>query len=155
MAKHLRLVRATDRQPIRKPAKDWLTHDRRRQIVIDRGHSPDDVERVMREIFFSLGQLQPYQTWIQTENLQIERKEFLDRLDYLFPKVQVKSAPSRRLTEKEIRDLVAEYRTTTPNPSARGLAEFAKGHKVVGHRTELRAELKSKIGRQGAGRPRK
>jgi hypothetical protein len=126
-----------------------------KQIIIGRGHSPDDTERVIREVFLSANILKPYQTWIQIDNLTFERKEFLDRLDHLFPKEWTKSAPSRRLTDKQICDLVAEYRATTPNPSARGLAEFAKGRGVIGHRKELRAELKSQIGRRGAGRPRK
>ena len=155
MAKHLRSVRATDRQPSRKPIKDWLTYDRMKKII----YWSAIVPMIPRELYARYSSqaniLKPYQTWIQIDNLTLSAKNF--SIDWItsLPKEWTKSAPSRRLTDKQICDLVAEYRATTPNPSARGLAEFAKGRGVIGHRKELRAELKSQIGRRGAGRPRK
>jgi hypothetical protein len=159
MAKHLPLVRAANRiarQPVKRLPIEWLSYAEMAKIVVERLDCGDgQAKGIIRQLYISQGLIQPYQTWVKIEGLSFPSDQFRDWLSRRHPKPRAESLPSRRQTNKEIGDLVAEYMATTPKPSVHGLEAFAKERGIAGHRDQLRAELKRQTGRDQAGRPRK
>jgi hypothetical protein len=101
MAKHRRVVRATDqvdRRPVRKSPTEWLTYAERIQIVADRlVCDPESAKGIVHKAYISMGICEPYSTQIQFEYRHCPRHEFEAWLDRHYPKPRAKSAPSRRL----------------------------------------------------------
>ena len=148
----------------------WLTFDEAVELVRERySTSPGKAQAIVRDAFSS-DEIRNTRVTGEALDLllfdgttlpppRLSKADLLYRLDQEMPSAPLSAptprTPAPRASGKQIREVVAEYLRTNPNPTMDGAVEYAEGKGLTGHRPAVRGEYSEQAGRPGPGRRRK